>query len=223
MSYIKNMGRSHSIPCRNFDRNTVLCKMCSDTTRAITNTNLVIDARYCPAPADTPKQYWKVSLYFAFIDHMIMELESRLIKSENRFYAQYLLPRVIGNITNEQIATLYETYQIHFKLIHRVVQLVTTQWQLYILLLPPAGHIRYLAGISTETPYSVKCVLILPDALYTFKTSFPIVVHALERLQGLGDDKAGQYLASITRFVFVIALVVSAHISTTKLCFPLFF
>ena len=50
-------------------------------------------------PADTPKQYWKVSLYFAFIDHMIMELESRLIKSENRFYAQYLLPRVIGNIT----------------------------------------------------------------------------------------------------------------------------
>jgi hypothetical protein len=45
------------------------------------------------------------------------------------------------------------------------------------------------------------------DALYTFKTSFPIVVHALERLQGLGDDKAGQYLASITRFVFVIALI----------------
>ena len=43
------------------------------------------------------------------------------------------------------------------------------------------------------------------DALYTFKTSFPVVVHALERLQG--DDKAVQYLASITRFVFVIALV----------------
>jgi hypothetical protein len=37
-------------------------------------------------------------------------------------------------------------------------------------------------------------------------------VHALERLQGLGDDKAGQYVASITRFVFVIALVVSEHI-----------
>jgi hypothetical protein len=26
-----------------------------------------------------------------------MELELRLIKSENRFYAQYLLSRVIGN------------------------------------------------------------------------------------------------------------------------------
>ena len=42
---------------------------------------------------------------------MIVELELRLIKSENRFYAQHLLPRVIGNITNEKIATLYETYQ----------------------------------------------------------------------------------------------------------------
>jgi hypothetical protein len=40
-----------------------------------------------------------------------MVLESRLIKSVNRFYAQYLLPRVIGNITNEQIATLYEIYR----------------------------------------------------------------------------------------------------------------
>ena len=27
----------------------IIGKMCSDTTRAITNTNLVIDARYCPA------------------------------------------------------------------------------------------------------------------------------------------------------------------------------
>ena len=54
------------------------------------------------------------------------------------------------------------------------------------------------------------------DALYTFKTSFPVVVHALERLQGLGDDKAGQYLASITRFVFAIALVVSEHILLSK-------
>ena len=50
------------------------------------------------------------------------------------------------------------------------------------------------------------------DALYTFKGSFPVVVHALERLQRLGDDKAGQYLASITRFEFVIALIVSEHI-----------
>jgi len=38
------------------------------------------------------------------------------------------------------------------------------------------------------------------------------VVHALERLQNQGDDKAGQFLAFIMRFQFIIALVVAEHI-----------
>jgi hypothetical protein len=57
-------SRSHSIPCRNFDRYTVLCKMCSDTTRAITNSNLVIDARYClalssPSPCNRYRNHYR--------------------------------------------------------------------------------------------------------------------------------------------------------------------
>ena len=47
-------------------------------------------------PANTPKQ----SLYYRFIDHMIMELETRLIKSENRVHAQCLLPRCLNNLTD---------------------------------------------------------------------------------------------------------------------------
>lgn len=38
-------------------------------------------------PADTHKHHWRTSLYYPFLDHMIMELDSRLLKSENRFYA----------------------------------------------------------------------------------------------------------------------------------------
>jgi hypothetical protein len=38
------------------------------------------------------------------------------------------------------------------------------------------------------------------------------VFHALERLQIQGDDKAGQFLASIMRFQFIIALVIAEHI-----------
>jgi hypothetical protein len=34
-----------------------------------------------------------------------------VIHALERLQGQYLLPRVIGNITNEQIATLYETYE----------------------------------------------------------------------------------------------------------------
>jgi hypothetical protein len=41
--------------------------------------------------------------------------------------------------------------------------------------------------------------------------SFP-VVHALEQLQQDGDEKAGQYLAAILRFEFIITLVAAEHI-----------
>ena len=34
------------------------------------------------------------------------------------------------------------------------------------------------------------------DALYTFKTAFPVVVHFLEYLKDDNDDKAGQYLST---------------------------
>ena len=38
------------------------------------------------------------------------------------------------------------------------------------------------------------------------------MVHALERLQNQGDDKAWQFLASIMQFQFIIALVIAEHI-----------
>jgi hypothetical protein len=43
---------------------------------------------------------------------MIMELDSRFLKSENRFYAQYLLPRVVEQITNDQIVKIHQTYKM---------------------------------------------------------------------------------------------------------------
>ena len=77
----------------------------------------------------------------------------------------------------------------------------------------------YIENMDTRTILRTLCETrwtSRADALYTFKTLFPVVVHALERLQGLGDDKAGQYLASITRFVFVIALVVCIRTHFTE-------
>ena len=39
------------------------------------------------------------------------ELESRLLKSENRFHAQHLLPRAVDKLTDDHVATIYEAYQ----------------------------------------------------------------------------------------------------------------
>jgi hypothetical protein len=36
------------------------------------------------------------------------ELESRLLKSENRFHAHHLLPRAVDKLTDDHVATIYE-------------------------------------------------------------------------------------------------------------------
>lgn len=61
-------------------------------------------------PADTTKQYWRIALYYPFLDHMVMELDSRLLKSEDRFLAEQFLSRFIDNITDNEEA-IYNTYQ----------------------------------------------------------------------------------------------------------------
>ena len=61
--------------------------------------------------AEAPKQYWRISLYYSFLDHLIRELESRLLTTENRFHAQHLLSRAVDKITNDYVASIYEAYQ----------------------------------------------------------------------------------------------------------------
>jgi hypothetical protein len=41
----------------------------------------------------------------------IFDSETRLLKSENRFHAQHLLPRVVDKLTDDHVATIYEAYQ----------------------------------------------------------------------------------------------------------------
>jgi hypothetical protein len=50
-------------------------------------------------------------MYYLFLDHLITELESRLLKSGNRFHAQYMLPRAVNKLTDDHVATVYDAYQ----------------------------------------------------------------------------------------------------------------
>ena len=66
------------------------------------------------------------------MDHLITELESRLLKSENRFHAQHLLPRAVDKLTDDHVATIYEAYQADIYLsledFRREVARWRTQW-----------------------------------------------------------------------------------------------
>jgi hypothetical protein len=39
-------------------------------------------------------------------------LETRLLKSENRFHTQHLPPRAVEKLNDDHVATIYEAYQV---------------------------------------------------------------------------------------------------------------
>ena len=114
---------------------------------------------------------------------MIMELESRLIKSENRFYAQYLLPRVIGNITNEQIATLYETYQTNLTCnldeFKRVIARWRTRWSITPRDQMPTSLCETLDAVNSVLYPSIDTILCImltmPVTSATAERSFSVL------------------------------------------------
>ena len=59
-------------------------------------------------PAKTVLENFFVLSIFGQFDY---ELETRLLKSENRFHAQHLLSRAVDKLTDDHIATIYEAYQ----------------------------------------------------------------------------------------------------------------
>ncbi|CAC5419875.1 unnamed protein product [Mytilus coruscus] len=129
-------------------------------------------------PANTPKQYWKVSLYFAFIDHMIMELESRLISSENRFFAQYLLPHVVGNITIEQIATLFEKYETDLACNLVEFNREVARWRTRLCITPR----DQMPTLLCETLDAVSAVLYPSvDTILSIMLTMPITSATMER------------------------------------------
>ncbi|MCG7879674.1 MAG: hypothetical protein N0C90_25600, partial [Candidatus Thiodiazotropha endolucinida] len=67
--------------------------------------------RHCVnVPAQTPKEYWKRALFFPFLDHLIQELQDRLVGNEARFHAEYLIPIKLQGLSNQVARQLFETF-----------------------------------------------------------------------------------------------------------------
>jgi hypothetical protein len=53
-------------------------------------------------PTDTPEEYWRRSAYYTLLDHIAIELETRLEVPKDRFLAQYLIPSKLASLTPER-------------------------------------------------------------------------------------------------------------------------
>ena len=64
-------------------------------------------------PSSSPEEYWRRSLYFPFLDHLIEEIQSRLLSPElEKYYSvQYLLPHNVSHLSNDQkVKEIYTAY-----------------------------------------------------------------------------------------------------------------
>ena len=53
-------------------------------------------------PAEKPEMYW-LAMYFALVDHLVQELNDKLLSQQNRFLGQYLVPAKL-NTFNQSAA-----------------------------------------------------------------------------------------------------------------------
>ena len=54
--------------------------------------------------------YWQRAVYFPLVDHLVQELNDRLLLQENRFLGQYLVPAKLNAFNSGlQVDKLYET------------------------------------------------------------------------------------------------------------------
>ncbi|CAH3124249.1 unnamed protein product [Pocillopora meandrina] len=54
-------------------------------------------------PADTPSAYWKRAMYLPFLDHLVTEINEKLVVPLPGFEAQLLIPGKLGLLTEEKI------------------------------------------------------------------------------------------------------------------------
>ena len=58
-------------------------------------------------PAVTPQQYWYRALYLPLVDHLIQELNDRLLNHNDRFLGQYLIPTQLVSLNRETTNKIY--------------------------------------------------------------------------------------------------------------------
>ncbi|XP_048770497.2 52 kDa repressor of the inhibitor of the protein kinase-like [Ostrea edulis] len=61
-------------------------------------------------PVDSTEVYGKRSVLCPFYDHVLQELDDRFLQCSERFMAQHLVPSNLGNLTDDMVMQIYQTF-----------------------------------------------------------------------------------------------------------------
>ena len=75
------------------------------------------------APATTPFEYWRINLFFPFIDHLMTQFDERFPdSSRNMYLGYYLIPKYLPQLDDEELKAIRESYQADLPQFHSFEQ-----------------------------------------------------------------------------------------------------
>ncbi|XP_052809464.1 52 kDa repressor of the inhibitor of the protein kinase-like [Mya arenaria] len=105
------------------------------------------------APAANAFDYWRVNMYLPFVDHLLTELQQRLLQRNERYVIQYILPNRIGDLSYQRAEEIFTAAQEDLAVNKETFVRECQRWK------TRCEH--------TQLPLSLESVLIdLPDDLY---------------------------------------------------------
>lgn len=108
------------------------------------------------APAATAFDYWRVNMYLPFADHLLAELQQRLLQGNERYAIQYLLPDRVQDLDDQRTNAIFSAAQadleVNMETFHRECQ----RWKF-----------RCEQTQSPSTPSLETTLLNLPEDLYS--------------------------------------------------------
>lgn len=63
------------------------------------------------APAQDPSTYWRINMYLIFVDHLVQEMQDRLIDGKDRFLVERLVPKHLNTLTQEDTVAIFGTFR----------------------------------------------------------------------------------------------------------------
>ena len=75
------------------------------------------------APATTPCEYWRINLFFPFIDHLMTQFDERFPESSRNMYlGYYLIPKYLPQLDDGKLKAIRESYQADLPQFHSFEQ-----------------------------------------------------------------------------------------------------
>ncbi|XP_052809147.1 zinc finger MYM-type protein 1-like [Mya arenaria] len=113
-----------------------------------------------------PSRYWKVSVFYVFVDHLLQEMDTRILKNEERFQAQWLIPTKFEGLLPANVDRIYEAYEPDLPKTRQEFSEEVRRWNLRWQL-NDAKPSTLLATLNKTSEAAYPCIYIILQILLT--------------------------------------------------------